>query len=763
MKKAILMSRVSTDEQARGYSLDVQEETLKRYCENHDIEIVDIYREDHSAKNFNRPEFRRLLAYAKANSGKIDYLLFTSWDRFSRNTADAYEMMRKLNEIGIEPQAIEQPIDFSIPETKAMLAIYLELPEIDNDRRSIKIKSGIRGAWKAGRWTHHAPRGYKNSRDEQNKPLLVPNEEAKHVKYIFQEVSKGKLQADLRVELRSRGFEISKGGLSKLLRNPLYMGKVFVPAETGQLAYLADGVHESLISEKVFNKVQVVINIRIEKRKQPKVTRKREELPLRGYLICPNCGLNLTGSASRSRNKTRHFYYHCNHCGKVRVRANHLNSVFEKILGELKFKQEVQELYLEIIKQLFDSGEATRNQTIIELSKQIDQQDQRLQNIQNLLVDNKIGHEDYDKMKSRFEDIKKQFLLKLRQIKSVRSNFEKYLQSAINLLGNLEKYYHTADVEVKQQLIGSIFPEKLVFVDGKVRTTRINEVLRLILVNDKGYRNMKKGQLTSNLWLSSGVKALQYHMILEKCTTAEERSDLYERLENYYFLRGQVNKSTEYVDLKITELEKFAPTIVTLFTKFNALNKYIMVGKNDLAFQVVQTAEEQLGPPLDNNIPFGYLDIYLALEDVENAEKALKEAEAAILAMQGEINRKVILNAQGKIYKLKGEYELAIQSYLKQLELDPNDAAIHVQLGRSYRMRSDLKKAEDHIQKALAIHPFWPDANYELGLVYAERGKKDEALEYLKRAQIIWEDADPDYEPALKTREKMAELEASAM
>jgi hypothetical protein len=40
MKKAILMSRVSSDEQAKGYSLDVQEETLKRYCENHDIEII---------------------------------------------------------------------------------------------------------------------------------------------------------------------------------------------------------------------------------------------------------------------------------------------------------------------------------------------------------------------------------------------------------------------------------------------------------------------------------------------------------------------------------------------------------------------------------------------------------------------------------------------------------------------------------------------------------------------------------------------------
>ena len=253
----------------------------------------------------------------------------------------------------------------------------------------------------------------------------------------------------------------------------------------------------------------------------------------------------------------------------------------------------------------------------------------------------------------------------------------------------------------------------------------------------------------------------EYHMLLEKCTTAEERSDLYERLENYYFLRGQVQKSTEYVNLRIAELEKFAPPFVTLFTKFNALNKYIMVGKNDLAFQVVQSAEEQLGPPMDKNIPFGYLDIYLELEDIENAEKALKEAEAAIQAMQGEINRKVILNAQGKIYELKGEYELAIQSYLKQLELDPTDAAIHVHLGRSYRMQGDPKTAEEHLQKALAIHPFWPDANYEMGLVYAERGKKDEALEYLKKAQNIWEDADPDYKPAMKAREKLAELEAS--
>ncbi|HUU99775.1 MAG TPA: hypothetical protein VMW32_02320, partial [Bacteroidales bacterium] len=137
-----------------------------------------------------------------------------------------------------------------------------------------------------------------------------------------------------------------------------------------------------------------------------------------------------------------------------------------------------------------NSGETSRNQTITEITNQVDQQKQRIQKLQDMLVDNKIDPEDYSKMKSRFEGTKEQLLLRLRQIKCVRSNFEKYLQSGINLLGNLEKYYHTSDIEVKQQLIGSIFPEKMVFVDGKVRTARINEVLRLILLNDKGYRDM---------------------------------------------------------------------------------------------------------------------------------------------------------------------------------------------------------------------------------------------------------------------------------
>jgi len=57
MKVADLYIRVSTDEQAdKGYSQSNQEEVLRRYCDNNDIEINHVILEEHSAKSFVRPE-----------------------------------------------------------------------------------------------------------------------------------------------------------------------------------------------------------------------------------------------------------------------------------------------------------------------------------------------------------------------------------------------------------------------------------------------------------------------------------------------------------------------------------------------------------------------------------------------------------------------------------------------------------------------------------------------------------------------------------
>lgn len=121
MKVVDLYIRVSTDEQAdKGYSQRSQEELLRKYCTINGISIRKVIFEDHSAKSFDRPEWKAYLLYLKKYKGKADRVLFLKWDRFSRNAGDAYQMINILRKLGVEPQAIEQPLDLSILENKIM-------------------------------------------------------------------------------------------------------------------------------------------------------------------------------------------------------------------------------------------------------------------------------------------------------------------------------------------------------------------------------------------------------------------------------------------------------------------------------------------------------------------------------------------------------------------------------------------------------------------------------------------------------------------
>jgi hypothetical protein len=77
-KSAILYIRLSTDEQAsKGSSLKTQEELLRQYCNLKGITVEKLFIEDHSAKTFNRPAWKKLIAGIKKGESSPDLLLFT--------------------------------------------------------------------------------------------------------------------------------------------------------------------------------------------------------------------------------------------------------------------------------------------------------------------------------------------------------------------------------------------------------------------------------------------------------------------------------------------------------------------------------------------------------------------------------------------------------------------------------------------------------------------------------------------------------------
>src|SRR3982750_2930745 len=103
-KNAILYIRVSTDDQAeKGFSLPTQQDKLERFCKSKGIHVLKIFSEDYTAwKGFDRPEYKELRKYVSENKKNIDYLLFTQWSRFSRDSATAQTEIKSLSKFGIE-------------------------------------------------------------------------------------------------------------------------------------------------------------------------------------------------------------------------------------------------------------------------------------------------------------------------------------------------------------------------------------------------------------------------------------------------------------------------------------------------------------------------------------------------------------------------------------------------------------------------------------------------------------------------------------
>lgn len=504
-KRAILYTRVSTDEQAlRGYSLRDQYEKLKTYCTIHGIEEVAHFQDDHSAKSFDRPEFKKLLEFLRQNKGKIDLLIFIKWDRFSRNAPESYEMLKGLKKYNIEAHAIEQPLNMAIPESKIMLSIYLSTPEVENDRRSLNTISGMRRSIKEGRWCGKAPKGYDNKRDEKNRPIIVPNSDAVYITKAFELINSGDFIIEsVRKKLVREGFKCGKSFFPVLLRNEAYMGKVKLAATKEESEQLIQGIHKPIISEETFYVVQDVLKGKRPKMMAPKYG-KKSELPLRGFLICPKCGKLLTGSASKG-NGGKYYYYHCSNGCKERVRASNANIKFEELLEKIKPKEEIKSLYEKILKDLFNENAAEAKISINSLDTEITKLKQRIESLQDKFTDNHIELKDYIDIKNRYELQIKQAEEKRQSLSGTSREFYDQLVFSFSFLRDLPSRYSEATIDIQQRIIGSIFPEKLEFFENKYRTKRVNAVVELISNIDKPFGRNENGQFSKKSELSAFV------------------------------------------------------------------------------------------------------------------------------------------------------------------------------------------------------------------------------------------------------------------
>ncbi len=510
-KKAILYRRVSTTDQKNyGGSLNAQKSSLRDFCLKHQMIVVKEFQEDYSAKNFDRPEFKRLLQFAEQNMDKIDYLLIVNWDRFSRNAFEALGIIQDFKKLGIEINCIEGWIDYDDPTQLMMQLMYLGLPEVDNRIKSQKVKVGLRQGFKEGRWNRAIPFGYIPGRDEQKKPLMqVDPEKGPLLAELLKDFATGAYsQNELRTMAKYEPLRLTRSKISRVLRNEIYAGVIRVPAYKNEPEQLVNGLHQPLIDRDTYSKIQFVLDA--NKNFKHKKNKLDDHLPLRGFLKCTKCGRNLTGSRSTSHTGNKHSYYHCNPrkgCNeRIRVKDAHL--AFDDLLHDLMPGNEVAELFRLVLEDQYQSNEQSKYQQLKRIEREIVVLEERQNKLLEKLLDQVITDDVY---KTHDSNLRGQLTEKQQQIADPndhQKDLSNYIEFGVFLLGNLKTLYDSVDVSIKQKLLGSILDEKLEFQNKKYRTPKFKEGFCYIYNNINKLENSsikKGGSLSKASRLVAGV------------------------------------------------------------------------------------------------------------------------------------------------------------------------------------------------------------------------------------------------------------------
>jgi site-specific DNA recombinase len=150
-------------------------------------------------------------------------------------------------------------------------------------------------------------------------------------------------------------------------------------------------------------------------------------------------------------------------------------------------------------------GTKTEKEDANLITEQISEANNAIARGREKLLKDELDHSDFKIIKKEKEELINSLESKLIKISQKTVSIQADLDKAVAALSNLDKLYEDGDVRKKRYIVGSIFPEKLVFDGSHDRTTRINEVASLIYTLDAGFPQKKNGQTDLNFDLSTLV------------------------------------------------------------------------------------------------------------------------------------------------------------------------------------------------------------------------------------------------------------------
>lgn len=307
--------RVSTDELSQQTSYEGQKSYYTKLInEKEGWTFAGMYADEAtSGTNRNhRTEFNQMMR--DALDGKIDYIITKSISRFARNTVDTLNCVRQLRQcdppIGVYFE--KENIDTLDASGELLLTILSALAQEESNSISKNISWSIQKRFQEGIAFGNPRSVYGYTDGVTNKDWVIVEEQARVVRFIFEEFLLGKSAYKISKELNEQGIPSPKGtkwqgeSVTFVLKNEKYVGDCemqktvtvdFLSHKSIQnngeapKFYVTDH-HVPIISRTTWTRAQEVLERRSASRKgqKDKKPAKRVGKDVFDNLICGKCG-----------------------------------------------------------------------------------------------------------------------------------------------------------------------------------------------------------------------------------------------------------------------------------------------------------------------------------------------------------------------------------------------------------------------------------------------------------------------------------------
>jgi len=489
MKKALIYTRVSTEEQAdKGKSLETQEKICMKWAKDNDYKISEIYRDEgKSATNLNRPALKEILARCQ-DQENIDAILIQDTDRLARNTLDHLTIKALLKKHDVKLISISQPMLDDSPEGNLIDTIIASVnafqSQITGRKTSKVMEEKARLGWYPGGLP---PLGYKNVDNPSplstldKKIIGFDTQTAPYMKKVFEMYSTGNYSIkDLAEYLNKKGVISPKGykihisTLNNHLRNEFYVGKF----TWKKIQYT--GNHTPLIEKSLFNKVQLVLDAH----NQYASRKRKHNFLLRGFLYCGECASRFwTDKHKKKSGKTYDFYF-CSSCkGDTYTDAKKLEQRVERIFERIELSKEYTDHVKETAKKILEDNRRNQDGETKRIQAEKSKLEKAMREAEDDRFINKtINPETFQRIYERYENQLRNIEGEIKDVKRDYSQGLKVLEKILTLAENIGIAYKTAKEPLKRKYLGLFF-KKFVIKKNKIVKYDLSDDLKELIEN----------------------------------------------------------------------------------------------------------------------------------------------------------------------------------------------------------------------------------------------------------------------------------------